>query len=377
MKGILTVSHHVNLTISKQNSDKDLSPEQVLFNKLLRNIDKEKQKLLSWKDIIPNHQSEYLLNLKPLQEEMNSLKIEFIIMLDQWHQTKKLNKTEKSKINFIITDLLGDVIAINGSTNLKDIYNRHTSRDIDKDIEREKNDFIEMVSTRFGIELEDDFDSPQEAAEKAAAKLKEKMRHDDEMREKKRSARKKSTRTIEKEKRLADEMMQVSQSIKEVHRKLVLALHPDKESDSEKRERKTLLMQQINTAYKNNDLLKLLELQIESEIADKICLNEVTSERLCVFNKILTTQLRCIREEVRFIQDQFRMMFNISHFEKLDPLSLIKRLEKEIKNAKADILAMKRDLLDFRDVKNLKLWLSAFRPARSITMDDIIFELFS
>ncbi len=371
----MKVNPQLDLTISRKSSDDVLSPEQAVFNKLLRSIDKEKQKLLDWNDVVPQHQSEYLLSLKPLLEEMKALKIKFIIKIDEWYQTKKLNKTEKSKINFVVTDLLGDVMDGDDFRNLKEIYNRHTARDLDEDVDNEKKDFIEMVSSRFGIELEDDFDSPHEAAEKMAAKLREKLRHDDDLRQKKRSSRKKSARTIEKEKRLADETQQVSQSIKEVHRKLVLQLHPDKESDPQERDRKTLLMQQINTAYNNNDLLKLLELQIETEIADKTYLNEVTTERLSVYNKILTTQLHSIREELRFLQTQFRMKFNISPYAKLDHSSLMKNLQKDIKNAKAGVIAIKQDLLDFEDVKKLKLWLSIIRPARSISMDDILFEL--
>ena len=51
----------------------------------------------------------------------------------------------------------------------------------------------------------------------------------------------------------------MSQSIREVYRKLAGALHPDRESDPQERERKTALMQRVNQAYAKNNLLQLLD----------------------------------------------------------------------------------------------------------------------
>ena len=53
--------------------------------------------------------------------------------------------------------------------------------------------------------------------------------------------------------------LEASQSVRDVYRKLVSALHPDREADGAERERKTALMQRANQAYERNDLLELLD----------------------------------------------------------------------------------------------------------------------
>ncbi len=51
---------------------------------------------------------------------------------------------------------------------------------------------------------------------------------------------------VAKESQQQVEEQQTSQSIRELYRKLVSALHLDREPDPQERERKTLLMQRIN-----------------------------------------------------------------------------------------------------------------------------------
>lgn len=57
-------------------------------------------------------------------------------------------------------------------------------------------------------------------------------------------------------------------TVREIYRKLVSAIHPDREVDADARTRKTVLMQRANEAYQRDDLMTLLELQIELEQID-------------------------------------------------------------------------------------------------------------
>lgn len=51
--------------------------------------------------------------------------------------------------------------------------------------------------------------------------------------------------------------------LRELYRKLVRKLHPDREPDQDLRARKTEMMQAVNVAYRNKDMLGLMDLQAE------------------------------------------------------------------------------------------------------------------
>ncbi|WP_262471530.1 J domain-containing protein, partial [Clostridioides difficile] len=82
------------------------------------------------------------------------------------------------------------------------------------------------------------------------------------------------------EAREQEEQAQISLSIREVYRKLASALHPDRETDPQERDRKTRLMQRVNEAYDKNNLLQLLELQLELDHIDQRSINHISEARL-------------------------------------------------------------------------------------------------
>src|SRR5690606_20305824 len=94
--------------------------------------------------------------------------------------------------------------------------------------------------------------------------------------------------------RKAQAAREASVSVREVYRKLVSALHPDREIDAAERKRKTRLMQRANQAYERNDLLELLALQIETEQIDAAALASVPEERLKHYNQVLLDQARVL-----------------------------------------------------------------------------------
>ena len=74
-------------------------------------------------------------------------------------------------------------------------------------------------------------------------------------------------------------------------------MHPDREADSDLRAQKTELMQRINIAYQNKDLLALLTLQMEVEQISSASLGEVPEARLAQYNQILREQLDALKSQ--------------------------------------------------------------------------------
>lgn len=364
-----------SISISLKKDDPVLSREQKQFNKLIKDIDKERDTLISWKDIIPKYQQLYISSLCPLLDEMQSLKASLVKLLDHMHTNEKLNKTEKEKVTNIICSMIDDLVDPDDTNNLKDIYNKYTESDFDQEMDEEVQVFKNIVADRFGVDLGDDFkmDSPEEVMAKLLNKMKQKASQEDEIKHQK-TTRRKSAKAIEKEKKLNEEALEISQSIKDVYRKLVIFLHPDKEQDPIERERKTILTQRVNDAYTNKDLLKLLELQLEIEQIDQTSINTINSERLKTYNKILREQLNSIRQEIDAVHVGFRMRFNFPPGARLNSTTLLKDLQCDIDELRSEVNSLADELLCFKELKALKLWLKGYKPPKP-TFDDLVWVL--
>ena len=163
------------------------------------------------------------------------------------------------------------------------------------------------------------------------------------------------------------EEQEISQSIREVYRKLASALHPDREPHPEERDRKTALMQRVNQAYDKKNLLLLLELQLELEHIDQSAINNITEDRLKHYNKILKEQLIELEHEIFHTEDMFKAQFGYAPFAQLSPSTIMRDLASDIADFQHTIRELKKDLLVFRDVKKVKAWLKDMR--RRPTMD--------
>jgi len=111
--------------------------------------------------------------------------------------------------------------------------------------------------------------------------------------------------------RKASAAQQASLSLREIFRKLVSALHPDREADSAERERKTALMKRVNQAYQNEDLLELLSLQIEVEQIDIEHLAALPEQRLRHYNHVLKEQIRTLEGELDALASPLLQEFDL------------------------------------------------------------------
>jgi C-terminal processing protease CtpA/Prc len=173
--------------------------------------------------------------------------------------------------------------------------------------------------------------------------------------------RKKSAKQLEIETQKKDEEQNATKSIQEVFRKLVAALHPDREPDEAERERKTKLMQRANIAYTKKDLLQLLALQLEIEQIDQTHLNTMTEERLKQFNKVLQAQFSELKQEIQQIEYPFKMQLKTSLHSNLQPQQVLKSLSVDIREMQLVLKYAKTELKEFRNPINLKAALKSYR----------------
>jgi hypothetical protein len=189
--------------------------------------------------------------------------------------------------------------------------------------------------------------------------------------EERRSQRPKSAKQLEREAKQQLEEQNISQSIREVFRKLTSALHPDREQDPKERERKTEIMQRVNAAYTKKDLLRLLELQLEAEQIDQAHMNHIAEDRLKYINKVLKEQLDELLQEIAQVEFPFKLQLNLPPYLPLSPKRLMQQLADNIRGIKRDTAQLREELSAYQDLNALKASLKHFKIPKGPRFDDL------
>lgn len=355
-----------------------LSKEQKAFNALIKKIETKRASLAAWQEIIPVYQKKYASDYIPLVKTSQDIQIELVHCLDRASDQKGLTSSERNMIHDLISGMAGDLVAEHGDPELKNIYNKHSGSDYDAEEAASMTGLKSMLEDVIGVDLGDDLDisSPEEIFKRAQAHMHEQQAQFEAERqayEEQQAKRKKTAKQIAKASQQQADEQQTSQSIRELYRKLVSALHPDREPDPQERERKTLLMQRINQAYDKKNLLLLLELQLELEHIDQTTINNISAGRLKHYNRILKEQLSELEHETFVTEDMFRAQFGISPFERLTPSTIMRNLAADIVGIQHAIRDLKSDLLAFQDLKMLKAWLKTMRQRKRMAYLDCPF----
>jgi hypothetical protein len=240
----------------------------------------------------------------------------------------------------------------------------------------------EAVEVMFGVDLGDintnDLNSPEEIFARVQAEIeREQQRRIDEQAQ--HASRRKTAKQTEKqratEEKLKAESDETNLSLREVYRKLVSALHPDREPDASEAKRKTDLMQRVNQAYEKKDLLKLLELQLAIEQIDARSIANLSEDRLKHFNKILREQLSELAQEILAVQMPIREQLDMSPTQPIAMKSVMPRLMQDIAHLKGQIRRIENELDMPKNPFMFKQWIKDYRQAlrerdRAVRDDD-------
>ena len=354
------------ISISTGKNQPTLSKGQKTFNSLIKKIEAKRISLAAWQEIIPLYQKKHVSELLPLVEIVQNLQVKVVHCLDHAYNQQGLTAAERRKAANLIAELAGGLAAERDDDELKAIYNKYSGSDFDIEESEAANEMKLMFEAMMGVDLGDDLEdlSPEEFLKRAQVRMQEKEQESvRQAQDAQGSTRKKTAKQLAKEAQQKAEEQEVGQSIREVYRKLVSALHPDRETDPLEHQRKTALMQRVNQAYDKKNLLLLLELQLELEHIDQTTINNLTESRLKHFTKILKEQLAELEQEIFYTEDMFKAQFGITPFVQLHPNTVMRQLEAGIIDAAMTIRDIEKDLLIMQDIKKIKVWLKSL-PAR-------------
>jgi len=353
------------LTITKPSDQPQLSKAQLKFNQLMKKIAGQKQRLLDWQEAIPFFQERLSKEYMPLLQDFHAVKKEVVQLLDRAYADKAIKGALKKKVCDIICVLAEDVVAETDDEEIKEIYNHYSNGDYDAEVAEEQEIAKAMASDMLGIDLSKigvDFDeSPEEMLQKILGAVKEQMegaQTSEQPNSERKPERKKSKKQLLNEAKQEAVAKEVSQSIREVYRKLAASLHPDREQDEKERIRKTELMQRVNVAYENKDLLTLLNLQLEIEQIDQQHINALSETRLKHYIKILTDQSSELQQELWDIEGRSMAMLGMRANGAVTPKKIMESLRERVLDLQHHVMSIKRDIARLQDPARIKEWVN-------------------
>ncbi len=345
-----------------------LSKGQKTFNRLIKKIEEQRQRLQAWQDTLPSVQARQAGEYAPVLSRYNELRVQLVQLFDAASDAPGLTKTERAKLSDLIASILNELLSADASPELIALYDKHNGATFADEEKMAAESARNMLKNMFDLEIGDDteINSPEDVAALLQKKMLEEHEAQQSAQADKRSQRKPSAKTLAREAQQREEAQGASQSIREVFRKLASGLHPDREPDAQERARKTVLMQRVNAAYEKNDLLALLQLQLEVEQIDHADIGALSEARLKHYNKVLTEQLAELEDEIAFIEAPFDDADPLDPRppRRVRPAQVLQRINEDIAHLKAATLDVEHDLQRLVDIKHLKAMLKHYRIER-------------
>jgi hypothetical protein len=345
-----------------------LSRVRKQFNTLVKKLEAERVRLVLWREELPRIRALADSEYSPLARTFDGHRRQLVLLLDQACSDKAMGKKEREKLADMICSTALDLMQIDAEDEtIKAIYNKHSGCDFDLDMDAEKAFMRAMVGAATGVELDDDtdFSSPHALFEAMRDKMEEREREAEQQQEQTGQARgakpAKPAKPSAREARQQAEELKLKQSVRDIFRKLASALHPDRETDSTERGRKTALMQRANVAYAAHDLLGLLELQLEVNQIDQTGLDNLDDDRIKQYNRILDGQVGEIKAEIIALETSLSLDMGWQVGQRRTPKAMMQGLRADIAEMRANLNYIEADLNTFSDIKQLKAWLKDYR----------------
>ena len=346
-----------------------LTPAQRKFNQLIERLTLQRQELDDWRVFRQIYHQQLADHYQPAMARLREKQIAMVRLLDRIFAGKALGKRERAKARDILSHLLSQLLAESQDPEFVRLYDKYAERSFADEQQEHLDVMRTLASEAFGVDVEaySGGESPEELAHWLDEQLRAGRPEPQQT-----PPRKKSAKTIARE-ALRDQAAQGgTRAVREVFRKLVSELHPDRETDPAEHARKTELMQRVNQAYKAGDLLALLELQLSIEQIDPKALAGLAEERLRHYIHVLEEQSRRLRDELTEFVAPFAMAMGDFPVRKMSPAIVQRALEVDIHEIQGLVRTLEADLVRFQDIPTFK---RSLRDYQIDPVDDMDFEI--
>ncbi|MDY4338493.1 J domain-containing protein [Xanthomonas sp. LF07-6] len=347
------------------------TPARKRFDSLVKRLERARAQLHAWQDALPRWEQRFHEQVDPLLQERDAAQVQLLRELDAAHATYKLSKRDRADLSELICELAALLIRDGDNDGLKDIYDRHSPLGFDQDLAESEALLTSVIGEEFGLTEEEmaHIHSPEALYAQIQERLHAQQAHA-------------AGRAQQRDKRRragAGKAAQVAadpqQTRRALYRNLVAALHPDREPDPQQRERKTALMQRLNQAYQNDDLLAMLELQLEIGQLDQAGIAAMAEERIRDYNDLFAAQLRQVEQTLAGLVDDFMGRYGLQDERAPQPQRLDALLAQIKRQVQEEIRSCADDRAAARQADTLKQWLKRERARLAEQeLDDAMYD---
>jgi hypothetical protein len=328
----------------------------------VQQIEERRAVLQQWQEYRTRYNHRVTSELLPLQSELWQHRRRMVFLFDrQLYQPNGLRKKrERARLQHWLIELTQDLLMEKPDQALEAIHDKHSELTYAEDQGPSMALSQDMIENLFGIRMGEDHGATnmEELLAKAEQEVRNRAQQANQDKEHRPANKRKGRKAEEAQARQAQAEREVSQSLREVYRKLASALHPDRETDAAARLRKTEQMQRVNQAYESCDLLALLNLQLEIEQIDATHLASLSAQRLAHYSQVLRDQLAELKAEIEIVIAPFTAIVPHSRTATFDMVD--RSLTAEVARVALSLAQIKGDLVDFEDPRKLAAALKDF-----------------
>jgi hypothetical protein len=325
------------ITLQPPVSGKPLSKQQKAFNTLVGKIRRARDRLQQWHDAMQRAAQAQAAHIDPKMRSLNAMRKDLLLALDAMQFDPRYNKTDRRRLHTMIEALGQACLAMQADAEVEAILGRQRApkrkeRPPEVDDLFGFDDFTEIDAQGADAPETDAFDA--EANDRAGFHQRPR---------------------VDFEPRPQDSQ---APTLRAIYRKLVSALHPDREPDTQERARKTALLQRANAAHQNGDLLALLGLQLEIAMVDSAHLSSLADAQIKDYVQALKAQLAGLEEEIALIEIGLRTNLPAAATAvKLDPRAIDTLIKHELDALEIVENELKHVFSRKADVRFMQSWL--------------------
>jgi hypothetical protein len=336
-----------------------LTKGQKQFNKLVARLKAQRKELAKWQAFKRAYHDRLSGEYHPLSRRLREKRVITAKLLDHALERKALKKRERDKVWETLNGLLLVLLAEEEDVELVQLHDKYADVSFAEQRVSKMEEMREAATRDFGVDVDgyEGEESPEELAEWIAEQVRAAAKTPPEPEEQEKTA-KEAARAAREEEIIEGG----SRSVREVFRKLVSELHPDREIDPDERDRKTVLMQKVNQAYKTGDLFTLLEMQRSLERLESMVVDGVAEERFRHYNHVLEKQSRRLADEFSALINPFEIAVGDALTRKITPDDVRRALEADIIEIKRVLRTVEMDITHFHELLRLKPSLKNYKP---------------
>jgi hypothetical protein len=326
---------------------------QRKFNKIVEQLTQQRGELQRWQLFREHYQRKLAADYQPLAKRLRERRIAMVTLLDRAMDGRELGKRERDKVREILRQMLAELLGETEDAELIRIHDKYADVGYHESKLGRLDEMRSLASEEFGIDVDayDGAEDPDELAQWLKERLRGVAAEGEPGAENEAPT---GARAKKREAARAAVAEGGTRAVRNAFRKLASELHPDRESDPAERARKTELMKEVNQAYKDANLLALLELQLRLEQLDTSSFAGLAEEQLRHYIHVLEEQSRGMAEEIDELIQPFTVAFGGSAPRKLTPDIVQRALETDIRHLKGVLREVEDDLKSLQDIRVLK-----------------------